>query len=230
VVITGAGVVTSLGIGWGENAAGLRAGRAAFRPVTLFDVSRQRVGTAGQVEMPDEVPAGVGARVWGRIDRGSRLAWLAAREAMGQAGLAGGRLPVVIGTSAGAMAIGEQYYRRAVAAPGQGGGQLVLVESYQVQRQMVELLDLLGIEGPLRIISNACASGANALGHAFHLVRSGKAERVLAGGYDALCQLVFAGFDSLQALSPSGIPRPFDAARDGLALGEGAASGADWRP
>jgi len=45
---------------------------------------------------------------------------------------------------------------------------------------------------------------------------------VLAGGYDALCQLVFAGFDSLQALSPSGIPRPFDAARDGLAIGEGA--------
>ncbi|MEI7927847.1 MAG: beta-ketoacyl-[acyl-carrier-protein] synthase family protein, partial [Verrucomicrobiales bacterium] len=73
-----------------------------------------------------------------------------------------------------------------------------------------------------RIISNACASGANAIGHAFHLVRSGKAERVLAGGYDALCQLVFAGFDTLQALSPSGIPRPFDAARDGLALGEGA--------
>ena len=45
---------------------------------------------------------------------------------------------------------------------------------------------------------------------------------MLAGGYDALCQLVFAGFDTLQALSPSGIPRPFDAARDGLALGEGA--------
>jgi 3-oxoacyl-[acyl-carrier-protein] synthase II len=45
---------------------------------------------------------------------------------------------------------------------------------------------------------------------------------VLAGGYDALCQLVFSGFDALQALSPSGIPRPFDAARDGLALGEGA--------
>jgi 3-oxoacyl-[acyl-carrier-protein] synthase II len=80
----------------------------------------------------------------------------------------------------------------------------------------------LGIQGPMRIVSNACASGANAVGQAFHLVRSGKAERVLAGGYDALSQLVFAGFDSLQALSPSGIPRPFDAARDGLALGEGA--------
>ena len=101
--------------------------------------------------------------------------------------------------------------------------QLRLVETYQAQRQLAALAGILGVGGPLRIISNACASGANAIVHAFHLVRSGRAERVLAGGYDALCQLVFAGFDSLQALAPSGIPRPFDAARDGLALGEGAA-------
>jgi 3-oxoacyl-[acyl-carrier-protein] synthase II len=96
------------------------------------------------------------------------------------------------------------------------------VETYQAQRQLTDLLRALGVHGPLRIVSNACASGANAIGQAFHLVRSGRAERVLAGGYDALCQMVFCGFDALQALSPSGIPRPFDAARDGLALGEGA--------
>jgi 3-oxoacyl-[acyl-carrier-protein] synthase II len=96
------------------------------------------------------------------------------------------------------------------------------VETYQVQRQMSDMARLLKVDGRIRIVSNACASGANAIGQAFHLVRSGRAERVLAGGYDALCQLVFAGFDTLQALSPSGIPRPFDAARDGLALGEGA--------
>jgi len=60
------------------------------------------------------------------------------------------------------------------------------------------------------------------VGHAFDLIRAGQAERVLTGGYDALSQLVFAGFDSLQALSPTEC-RPFDAKRDGLALGEGAA-------
>ena len=90
------------------------------------------------------------------------------------------------------------------------------MESYQAQRQMTDMARVLGVEGRIRIVSNACASGANAIGQAFHLVRSGRADRVLAGGYDALCQLVFAGFDTLQALSPSGIPRPFDAARDGL--------------
>jgi 3-oxoacyl-[acyl-carrier-protein] synthase II len=59
------------------------------------------------------------------------------------------------------------------------------------------------------------------VGEGYELLRLGRAERVLAGGYDALCQMVFSGFDSLQALSP-GVCRPFDARRDGLALGEGA--------
>ncbi|MEI9959930.1 MAG: beta-ketoacyl synthase N-terminal-like domain-containing protein [Limisphaerales bacterium] len=60
------------------------------------------------------------------------------------------------------------------------------------------------------------------MGHAFEMLRSGRAEKVLTGGYDALCQLTFAGFDSLQALSPTPC-RPFAATRDGLTLGEGAA-------
>ena len=77
------------------------------------------------------------------------------------------------------------------------------------------------LPGPINIIANACASGANAIGHAWELLRRGDCERVLTGGFDALSQMVFAGFDSLQALSPTQC-RPFDANRDGLALGEGA--------
>jgi len=209
-----------MGVDLAENAAGFRVGRTAFRPVDLFDVSRQRVGTAGQVELPDSV-AGVSRKAWQRMDRGSRMAWLAAREALDTAGLSGGDMPVVIGTSAAAMPVGEQYYLQAIEGKSKRG-QLTRVETYQPQFQMMEMMRALNVHGPLRIVSNACASGANAIGHAFQMVSEGKAERVLAGGYDALCRLVFAGFDSLQALSPSGIPRPFDAARDGLALGEGA--------
>ncbi len=156
------------------------------------------------------------------MDRGTRLAILAAREAMAQAGLSGGDFPLMVGTSAAAMPIGENYFKAALAKSPSRHLQLRRVETYQAQYQMTLMARELGVHGPLRIISNACASGANAIGHAFHLVRSGRAEIVIAGGYDALCQLVFAGFDALQALSPSGIPRPFDAARDGLALGEGA--------
>lgn len=137
------------------------------------------------------------------------------------AGLSGGQMPVVVGTSAAAMPVGERYYLQSTEGKSTRG-QFLRVESYQPQFQMTAMMRALGVQGPLRIVSNACASGANAIGHAFQMVSEGKADRVLAGGYDALSQLVFAGFDSLQALSPSGIPRPFDAARDGLALGEGA--------
>lgn len=208
-------MVSPLGMDVTENTAGLREGRTAFSPVTLFDVSKQRVGTAGQVSLSESgFPP--------RMDRGSRMAWLAAREAMARAGLSGGTLPMIVGTSAAAMPLGEDYYRAALCGGEKRSKQLERVEFYQAQRQMREMAELLEIDGRIRIVSNACASGANAIGQAFHLVRSGRADRVLAGGYDALCQLVFAGFDSLQALSPSGIPRPFDANRDGLALGEGA--------
>jgi 3-oxoacyl-[acyl-carrier-protein] synthase II len=222
VVITGAGMVTPMGMGVAENAEGFRAGRAAFRPVSFFDTSRQRVGTAGELTLPERAPAGVGGADWKRMDRGTQMAQMAAAEALAAAGLSGGRMPVMIGTSAGAMPVGEDYFKQATNFPEDLRGQLRRVETYQPQRQMRMMTEALKVEGPLRIVTNACASGANAIGHAFHMVRSGKAERVLAGGYDALCQMVFCGFDSLQALSPSGIPRPFDAERDGLALGEGA--------
>ena len=204
-----------MGMDFHENAAGFREGRMAFSPVTLFDVSRQRVGTAGQVDLPENgFPK--------RMDRGSRLAFLAAKEALAQAGLSGIGMPMIVGTSAAAMPIGEDYYRAAVSGLEKRSTQLVRVETYQAHRQITDMARLTGVDGHIRIVSNACASGANAIGQAFHLIRSGRADRVIAGGYDALCQLVFAGFDTLQALSPSGIPRPFDAARDGLALGEGA--------
>lgn len=207
-----------MGCGMAENAGGFRAGRTAFREVDLFDTGKQRTKTAGQATLPGR-PAGVGRRAWERMDRGTRFALQAAREALDEADLAG-EMPVFVGTSAGAMPLGEEFYRHAVA--GDRLGQFQRVERYQPQRQLTTMMRELGVAGPLRIVSNACASGANAIGHAFQMVREGRAERVLAGGYDGLAQLVFAGFDSLQALSPSGIPRPFDAGRDGLAIGEGA--------
>src|SRR5207237_3135525 len=97
-----------------------------------------------------------------------------------------------------------------------------LTVEYQGQRQGLDLAEAIDCGGPLTIISNACASGSNAIGHAWELIRSGQSPRALAGGYDALGQLVFGGFDSLQALSTTPC-RPFDAARNGLTLGEGAA-------
>jgi 3-oxoacyl-[acyl-carrier-protein] synthase II len=223
VVITGAGIVTGLGVGWKLNAEGFREGRSAFRPVSLFDVSRHRVKKAAEADLPTRLPETcLTGRQLTRTDRAAAMLLLAARECWEQAGWNGTEnVPVVLGTTAGGMALGEQYFRQATQSPGRYRRQPTRALHYQAHTQARLMADALGFNGPILLISNACASGANAIGQAWEMIRSGKADRVLAGGYDALSELVFTGFDSLQALSPS-ICRPFDAGRDGLALGEGA--------
>ncbi|MGO8741711.1 MAG: beta-ketoacyl-[acyl-carrier-protein] synthase family protein [Limisphaerales bacterium] len=224
VVITGAGIVTALGLGWKPNAEGFRAGRPAFRPVSLFDVSRQRVKTAAEVDLPDALPpTGLSRRQLARLDRAGKMLLLAANETWQQAGWKpAGNLPLALGTTAGGMSLGEDYFRQAMQSPGRHRRQPTRAIHYQPQVQARMVLDALGFSGPITIVSNACASGSNAIGQAWNQIRHGQAERALAGGYDALSLLVFAGFDALQALSPT-VCRPFDARRDGLALGEGAA-------
>ena len=224
VVITGAGIVTGLGLGWTPNAEGFRAGRTAFRPVSLFDVSRQRVRTAAEVTLPAVLPSTqLTPRQAKRVDRAGAMLLLAGQEAWVQSGWEPAEdLPLVLGTTAGGMSLGEIYFRAAVQTPHRHRQQPTRALYYQAQTQARTLADALRFSGPITIISNACASGANAIGHAWRLLHDGRVERVLAGGYDALCQMGFSGFDSLQALSLTTC-RPFDARRDGLALGEGAA-------
>ncbi len=224
VVVTGVGMVTALGAGAEVNAMGFKEGQTSFTPVTFFDVSRQRVKTAAQAEIPLKSPsARLSSKQWRRMDRASRLLFMAAEEAWAQSGWNGGaRLPIVLGTTSGGMNFGEAFYRQAIASPEKSFGQATRVVQYQAQRQVLDVAEALGFSGPVTLIANACASGGNAIGQAFEMIRYGEVERVLTGGYDGLCQLVFAGFDSLQALSTTTC-RPFDAQRDGLALGEGAA-------
>jgi 3-oxoacyl-[acyl-carrier-protein] synthase II len=224
IVITGAGIVTALGFGWHANADGFRAGKTAMRPITLFDVSRQRVKTGAQVDVPDSLPlTGLTQNHVRRLDRAAKMLLLAAHEAWKQSGWAPSEnLPLVLGTTSGGMSLGESYYRQAISTPTKDRGQATRVEGYQAQRQALDVCAAFGFSGPITIIANACASGANSIGHAWDLIRRGHAQRVLTGGYDAISQMVFGGFDSLQALSPTTC-RPFDAHRDGLALGEGAA-------
>lgn len=224
VVVTGAGIVTALGLGWKTNAEAFRAGKTAFRPVTLFDVSRQRCKIAAEIDLPEKTPVGrLSQRSQRRLTRGSRMLLHAAFEAWNQSGWqACENLPIVLGTTGCGAEAGESFFRDAVEPNRHHPSRATLPVTYQGQRQGVDLAEALDCSGPLTIISNACASGSNAIGHAWELVRTVQSTRALAGGYDALGQLVFGGFDSLQALSQDPC-RPFDAARNGLTLGEGAA-------
>ena len=224
VMITGAGIVTSLGLGWKQNAAAFRSGKTGFRPVTLFDVSRQRVKTAGEVDLPPMLQSmPLTGRQRKRLDRAGIMLLLAAQEAWQQSGWkASDHLPVVLGTTAGGITLGEDYFRQAVGLPNRQRMQPTRALYYQAQTQAGMVADSLGFAGPVTIVSNACASGTNSIGEAWGMIRRGQTDRVLTGGYDALSQMGFSGFDSLQLMSPTSC-RPFDAHRDGLAIGEGAA-------
>lgn len=227
VVVTGLGMITSMGIGAQANADGFREGRLALKEIEIFNAGAQRVQRAGEVVFSELLPPNqLKPSQLRRLDRASRLLIHAGHEAVDQAGWNAEQLvdqvPLCLGTSAGAMGIGEKYFTSKTQTPQTRRGLPEKVYLYQPTSQARFLQDALGTQGPVSLITSACASGANSIGHAYRLIKRGSAKRALAGGYDALAHMVFAGFDSLQALSTT-LPRPFDAHRDGLALGEGAA-------
>src|SRR5438874_12408533 len=81
VVITGGGIVTALGTGWKANSAAFKVGQTAFRPVSLFDVSRQRARQAAEVQLNGLPKTRLSRREEGRMDRAARLLLLAAPQA-----------------------------------------------------------------------------------------------------------------------------------------------------
>ncbi|MEQ1862115.1 MAG: beta-ketoacyl-[acyl-carrier-protein] synthase family protein [Chthoniobacteraceae bacterium] len=215
VAVTAIGVVSPLGVGVAENLAGLRAGRDAVTAASAFDVSLCRAKTAGQVDAGWTF-AGADRR-W---HRASHFTAAAMREVhAGDPGFAPEL--AVIGTTSGGMSFGEKYQRAQIAQqrPRQRAQWLA---NYMPQKAVLDALGACEWMAPMQIIANACASGSNAIGHAFQLVRAGLHRSVVCGGYDAISELVFVGFDSLQAATPEKV-RPFDRNRTGLVLGEGAA-------
>jgi len=226
VVVTGLGAVTPLGPDAGATWRALIAGRDAAAPVTLFDTSGCRARMGATAELPP-LPQ-IGAKKLSRLSRASRLAILAAQEALCQSGLLDsvGRslqktLPLSVSTSAGGMALGEDFVRRCLEGR-KRAGQLFRAARYQPQQQVLDLQEFLGFSGPATIIANACASGANSVGQAADWIRLGWNDCVLAGGYEALTELLYVGFDCIQAMTQERC-RPFDRKRSGLMMGEASA-------
>ena len=157
---------------------GFRAGRTAFRPVSLFDVSRQRAKSAAEADLPETLPrTSLDRRRLERLDRAGKMLLLAAREAWEQAGWEPTEnSPMVLGTTAGGMMLGEDYFRRARTQSGSRRGQAFRAACYQPQVQARLVMEAMNFNGPISIVSNACASGANAIGQAWEMVRSGQAD------------------------------------------------------
>src|SRR6476469_8196149 len=217
VAVVAAGIVSPLGFGMEETLGALQEAKDCVTPVTAFPVDRCRCQTAGQVVNGPLGEANQFTSHPERLHRVARMMILALKEALAQAGDFRPELTVV-GTTSGGMTFGEQYYRGLKTNGHSSRHAPSLIANYTPQKPVMDAQEAFGISAPCQIIANACASGTNAIGHAFNCVQSGRYERVLTGGYDALAEMVFVGFDSLQASTPEKC-RPFDRHRSGMVLG-----------
>ena len=215
VVITGVGAVTPLGVGartlherWSAGASGLEDGEGActeFDPTTVMTSKEAR-----------------------RSDRFSQLAVAACAEALEEAGwnddgpYPSQRIGCVLGTGIGGIGTLEANHAKLLEG-GPASVSPLAVPLMMGNAGAAALSMRHGLCGPVYGLVSACAAGAHAIGDAARLVRSGDADAMVAGGSEAaLSPLARAAFSALDALSPTGVSRPFDARRDGFVMGEGA--------
>jgi 3-oxoacyl-[acyl-carrier-protein] synthase II len=218
--VTGIGVVSPLCRGAHATMDALLEGKRAFGPLTLFDVAGCRSQIAAMVG--EEHLVGVAERRrddWSRTDA---MAVLAAREAIAMAALGCGHdVDLVIGGTTAGMFETESILAEMHKDP-LARRPLSRMLSHPLSSTADRMQETVRRFRRARTVCSACSSSANAVLLAASWLRTGKSERVLAGGADGLCMVTYAGFSALGALSPDAC-KPFDAARAGLTLGEGAA-------
>lgn len=231
VVVTGMGMVTSLGHTLEETWEALCQGRSGIGPISSFDASEYLVRFAGEVRDFDASQYMERKEVR-RNDPFTHLAVAASRQALAQAGLeitdqlapdAG----VCIGSGVGGfISLHEQFAVLHEKGPSRVSPFLIPMMMLNAAPAMVSLLT--GARGPVWAAVSACATSGNALGEAWETIRRGTAKVMLAGGSEkAVTPLGMASFANMHALSrrnddPQRASRPFDAERDGFVMGEGA--------
>jgi 3-oxoacyl-[acyl-carrier-protein] synthase II len=225
VVVTGIGVVTSIGVGREAFWRHLLEGRSGIGPVESFDTSRYPVHLGGEVK-GFEPGAFVRRLSSGSLGRGSQLAIAAARLALEDAGLEAAaldpaRVGVSMGTTSGEPEWIERFNDRELA------GQRDLIGPEFLDRYPCHVLAAnvaaeFGFGGVNLVIPTACAAGNYAIAHALDTIRGGDADVMLAGGSDAFSRITFTGFARLGAIAPERC-QPFDRNRRGMIPGEGAA-------
>ncbi|MEK6767940.1 MAG: beta-ketoacyl-ACP synthase II [Gemmatimonadota bacterium] len=232
VVVTGIGCVTPIGTGVEGLWEGLRARRSAVRAITRFDPTPFRSRVAA--EIPDFRPRDfLDAKRAKHYDRYSQLAVVAAGLAIENAALNLAaedreRVGAIMGSALGGVAYAEEqvrvYFHQGLRAVDP-----MLALSVFGGAASCNIAIEFGISGPNSTNAMSCASGTIAVGDAFHAIRDGRADVMVAGGAEApLAPLCFGAFSVIRAMSqrnddPARASRPFDADRDGFVMGEGAA-------
>jgi 3-oxoacyl-[acyl-carrier-protein] synthase II len=231
VVITGVGLVSSLGIGTKANWEALCAGRSGIGPVTRFDVSQFACQIAGEVAGFDPLQF-IEKKDVKKMDVFIQYAIAAAEFAMRDSGLPitpelAPRVGVFIASGIGGFGTIEREHKAFL----DGGPRRIspfFIPSAIINLAAGQVSIRFGAKGPNSATCTACSASAHAIGDALEMIRRGDADAMIAGGSEAaITPMGLGGFSAMRALStrngdPSHACRPFDRDRDGFIIGEGA--------
>ena len=222
IVITGTGIITSLGAGKDENLKKLMAGQKVIGPIRHIRTKHNDL-PAGEVEYSDEqLKELIQYHEEGIITRTSLLARVALKEALEEAhlnGTSGQRIAFISGNTVGGMEKSEQYYHDFLNNNSRN--------EYIAMHDCGACTDVIAKEfdghfSLITTISTACSSAANAIILGANLIKEKRADIVVVGGTECISKFHLNGFNTLMILDKEPC-RPFDANRHGLNLGEGAA-------
>jgi len=224
VLITGLGAVTALA----PNAAGtwnkLISGVCGISAIDLFDTSGYRVRIGAQVTNFKPPLLCVSSRQLRRLSRCDRFGLSATEEAFRDAKINLSaenreRIGICLGGGAGGVLLAEKY-RRKIFQGQQAKPSMLL--PFATCSTADCIASAYNISGPRSTIATACSSSATAIGYAADIIRQGRADLMVTGGSESLCELTFGGFNAMRLLDNNPC-KPFDRGRNGLSLGEGAA-------
>lgn len=224
VVVTGMGAISSLGRDAAQNWQSMRSGRCGIGPLSIADMDDLKVSIAGQIaELPEH---DLDRRQLATMAKFALLAVLCAGEALGQAGLDAramdaSRIGTVIGTGVyGGDAMEEAY--REIFLERKKRTNIYTVPKAMPVSPAVHVSMIHGLKGPTFGVTSACASANHAFSTALDLIRSGRADVIVAGGTDVpLTYGTLKAWEAMRVLARTGC-RPFSADREGLVLGDGA--------
>lgn len=224
VVVTGLGVVSSIGIGKDEFWKNLIAGKPGISDIELFDTSDYPVHKGGEVKNFNTAQFIPKNRLKG-MARASQFAVISTRLALDDAKLSisdykNKKTAIIIGTTMGEGGMIEEIDKHWT-----GGGEEdvwgLTISKYPGNAISDNIARLFEFNGVSFVIPTACSGGNYAIGQGFDLIRNGLMHIAIVGGSDPFSRIAFTGFNRLFAMSPD-ICQPFDKNRKGMMLGEGA--------
>lgn len=222
VAITGMGIVSAIGLTVQENFDALLQNKKAITTITHIDTVHVDAMKVGEIKKSNtQLAQELGLSADNNFSRTAMLGTVAAKQAVAHAGILDineYRTGLVSATSVGGMDMTERYYYDYFEKP----ETTKYIYSHNAGDITYKIASALGLKGMVTTISTACSSAANAIMLGARLIQSGRLDRVIVGGTDALSKFTINGFKTLMILSDTD-NTPFDKDRKGLNLGEAAA-------